>query len=198
VSASAWRFAFKIVSGSISCDMISRMTIIPWILEFCVHVNVVLVNSPGKLEKYYPLARQWHKVSAIQVANSWGPLGLQRKYLVRGSVRSDFSWHVCQSNFPGQIFQWEAISPWHSSQSKFPGTFSRVRCSYMARGHEEGTVWSSHLEEPRTTLSGRHVMFLGEQWWWDVNSGSSVPSQHQRCWVCNLHFLHQLWWSLEQ
>jgi hypothetical protein len=173
--------------------MTSRITVIPWILEFCGHISVVLGNSPGKLDNDYPLARQWHKASAIQDANSWGPLGLQRKHLVRGLIRSLFSRHHSQSKIPGQIFKWEGISLWNSSQSKFLGTFKRLRCSYLARGHEEGTAWSTCLEEPRPTLSGRNVMLLGEQCPWEVNSGSSAPSQHHRCRVGTHHFLLQLW-----
>jgi hypothetical protein len=53
------------------------------------------------------------------------------------SVRGDFSWHHCHSNFPGQIFHWVATSPSHTSQSKFPGTFHKLVCSYLAGEHEK-------------------------------------------------------------
>jgi hypothetical protein len=53
------------------------------------------------------------------------------------SVRGDFSQHHCHSNFPGQIFHWEATSPWHTSQSKFPGTFHKLMCSYLARENKK-------------------------------------------------------------
>jgi hypothetical protein len=52
------------------------MTVIPWILEFCGHISVVLGISPGKQENDYPLSIQWHKVSAIQTPEDhWGCRG---------------------------------------------------------------------------------------------------------------------------
>jgi hypothetical protein len=72
------KVCIQISSVSVSCDVTSRVTVIHWILEFSLHINMALGNSPGKLENDFPLARQWHKVSAIQVANSWEPFGCRR------------------------------------------------------------------------------------------------------------------------
>jgi hypothetical protein len=60
------------------------------------------------------------------------------------------------------------------------------------------TTWSSHLEETRLALSGTYITLLGKLWVWEVNSGTSAPSQHHWCRVGTHHFLFQVWWSLDR
>jgi hypothetical protein len=52
--------------------------------------------------------------------------------------------------------------------------------------------------ETRLALSGTYITLLGKQWVWEVNSGTSAPSQHHWCRVGTHHFLFQVWWSLDR